>query len=153
MRTIGVMMAAAAILAGTAGAAWAQTAQEKAVEARKANFKKFGASMKAMTGFVRNDVGTAADVQAAAGTIAGLAPNLTKWFPAGTAVGVGKSEALPAIWDKANQAEFQKFAANLGVEANKMVAVAKSGDKAAIGAQLGALGGTCKACHDKYKED
>ena len=38
-------------------------------------------------------------------------------------------------------------------ETEKLAAAAKTGDKAAIGAQIGAVGkNTCKACHDGFKE-
>lgn len=36
-------------------------------------------------------------------------------------------------------------------EANEMAKVAATGDVAAIGSQLGKLGGTCKGCHDDFK--
>lgn len=139
------------VAATLAGTAQAQVSPEQAIAARKAHFKTFGASMKTMTGFVRNGQGTAGDVQKAAQAIAVLSPRLATWFPAGTAQGVGKSEALPAIWS--DNAGFRKAAANLDAQAKRMVTVAATGDKAAIGAQLGALGGTCKGCHDKYKAE
>jgi cytochrome c556 len=36
-------------------------------------------------------------------------------------------------------------------EANEMAKVAATGDAAAVGAQLGKLGDTCKGCHDDFK--
>ena len=38
-------------------------------------------------------------------------------------------------------------------EANELAKVAASGDAAAVKAQFGKLGQTCKGCHDKFQED
>lgn len=38
-------------------------------------------------------------------------------------------------------------------EANELARVAASGDAAAVKAQFGKLGQSCKACHDKFTED
>lgn len=150
MRTIGTALAALAILTGAGSAAWAQSAAEKQVEARKANFKKIGAAMKTSVDFVRNDKGTAADVAAAAKSMSALAGQIPTWFPAGTAVGVGKSEALPVIWQK--PAEFKAAAMKLQTAANTLATAAAGGDKAAIGAALGGVGATCKGCHDNFRQ-
>ncbi|MCA3256321.1 MAG: cytochrome c [Alphaproteobacteria bacterium] len=150
MRKIGMALAAVAMAAGATGAAWAQSAAEKQVEARKANFKKIGAAMKTNVDFVRNDKGTAADVVAASRTMATLAGQIPSWFPAGTAVGVGKSEALPVIWQK--PADFRAAAMKLQTAANNLATVAAGGDKAAIGAALGGVGATCKGCHDVFRQ-
>lgn len=46
-----------------------------------------------------------------------------------------------------------KIAMAFGKEANEMAKVAASGDAAAVKAQFGKLGESCKACHDKYRKD
>jgi cytochrome c556 len=38
-------------------------------------------------------------------------------------------------------------------EANELAKVAESGDAAAIKAQFGKTGETCKSCHDKFRKD
>ncbi len=38
-------------------------------------------------------------------------------------------------------------------EANELAKVAESGDVAAIKVQFGKTGETCKACHDKFRND
>ncbi|MDA5557313.1 c-type cytochrome [Shimia sp. MMG029] len=56
-----------------------------------------------------------------------------------------KSEALPAIW--ANWDDF-------GAQANKLQTTAKAldfKDRAALADTLGAVGGTCRACHKNYR--
>jgi cytochrome c556 len=152
MRTIGKAVMAAVLLSGAAGAAWAQTAAEKQVEARKANFKKIGAAMKTNVDFVRTDQGTAADVAAAAKSMSALAAQIPTWFTPGTAVGVGKSEALPVIWQK--PADFKAAAMKLQTAASALAdTAAKPGaDKSTIGPALAAVGATCKGCHDTFRQ-
>lgn len=45
-----------------------------------------------------------------------------------------------------------KVAMAFAKEANEMAKVAATGDAAAVKAQMGKLGGTCKACHDDFKQ-
>jgi cytochrome c556 len=61
-----------------------------------------------------------------------------------------KSAALPAIWEK--PAEFKQAAERLENETAKLAAVSKSGDEAAVKAQIGAVGKTCGGCHDNFRE-
>ena len=63
----------------------------------------------------------------------------------------GETEATMAIWEKPE--DFKKVTMAFIAESEKLAQVAGSGDKAAIGAQLGALGkNACKACHDDFRE-
>ncbi|QJE72975.1 cytochrome c [Aerophototrophica crusticola] len=145
--TAGALLAAA--LVGTVGVAVAQDTAEVTIEQRKANFKQFGGAMKVLKGYAKDGEGTAADASKAAQTLVTVGAGLHTWFPAGTAVGVGKSEALPAIWT--NMADFEAKNASFQAAAKKLAAVNFT-DKAATGAAFGEVGGTCKACHDSYKK-
>ena len=49
--------------------------------------------------------------------------------------------------------EVGKLAQAFNREANELAKVAESGDPAAIKAQFGKTGETCKACHDKFRND
>lgn len=53
------------------------------------------------------------------------------------------------MWTKA--AEFKDAADKFQSEAGKLAVVAKSGDEAGMKAQLGAVGKSCKACHETFK--
>ncbi|MFV3075662.1 c-type cytochrome [Niveispirillum fermenti] len=141
---------AAASLAGFVAGAQAQQDPLAVVEARKTELKKAGDAMKAAAGFVRDGRGTAADVQAAAATIDAVAKAFPGWWPEGTAAGLGKSEAKPGIWT--NPDDFKAKTTAFQTEAAAFVVAAAGGDKAAIGDQVGKLGGSCKACHDAYRE-
>src|SRR3954463_1906914 len=57
-----------------------------------------------------------------------------------------KSAALPAIYNE--PAKFKEAADHFQTEASKLVAVSKSGDEAAVKAQIGAVGKTCGGCHE-----
>jgi cytochrome c556 len=61
-----------------------------------------------------------------------------------------KSAALPAIWEKPD--EFKKAAERLESEAAKLASVSKSGDEAAVKAQIGATAKSCGGCHETFRE-
>ncbi len=120
-----------------------------AIEQRQSAMKRIGASMKILVGFSKGDVADPAQARQAAGTLHGLARQLPKWWPAGTAAGVAKSKARPEIWQQRGQ--FNQRAAAFRAAAAAMDRAAASGDKAKVGEQVKTLGGTCKGCHDLYQ--
>tara|TARA_R110002110_G_scaffold66978_1_gene182950 strand:- start:37523 stop:38002 length:480 start_codon:yes stop_codon:yes gene_type:complete len=61
----------------------------------------------------------------------------------------GTTRAKPEIWD--NMDDFKSKMDDMTAATAAMQTAVASGDKAAVGKQLGALGDTCKACHDEYK--
>jgi cytochrome c556 len=61
-----------------------------------------------------------------------------------------KSAALPAVYDK--QAEVKQAIDRFTGEVGKLAQVSKSGDEAAVKAQIGAVGKTCGGCHDSFRE-
>ena len=69
----------------------------------------------------------------------------------GTDKGKGWEEtrAKSNIWT--DKEKLGKIAMDFNKEANELAKVAANGDAAAVGAQLGKLGGTCKACHDDFR--
>jgi cytochrome c556 len=94
------------------------------------------------------DLGT---IRTSAGRMAELAEKASGWFPAGTGPNVGKTAAKPEIWQNytdfsAKMSDFQKAAQALNRDAS-------GSDVAAIKARFADLGGTCKACHDKYRKE
>ena len=61
-----------------------------------------------------------------------------------------KSAALPAVFT--DTAKFKEAQDRLQSEISKLVSVSKSGDVAAVKAQLGAVGKSCGGCHDNFRE-
>ena len=143
----------AAVLCGLAAATLATAAPSasETIAARQANFKKIGGATKA----IKDELGGSADkakIAAAAKTIATVARAQAKLFPSGTGPSSGvKTDALPAIWTQ--RATFDAALGKLVAEADKLAAVARTGDAAAMGAQFRAVGGTCKSCHDQFRLD
>lgn len=68
-------------------------------------------------------------------------------------VGAMKTNVKPDLFDPKNGDEVKKVATAFNQEANKLADVAAGGDAAAIKAQFGKLGETCKACHDKFRKE
>ncbi len=91
------------------------------------------------------------EVVKAANTIAAIANSgLGSLFAPGSDKGKGwhdTSTKPEAFSDK----RFGELAGNFVKEANELAKVANNGDQAAVKAQFGALGKTCKACHDDFK--
>ena len=61
-----------------------------------------------------------------------------------------KSRVLPAVYD--NSAKFKEAASRLENEASKLAALTRTGDEAAVKAQIGAVGKACGACHDDFRQ-
>lgn len=125
----------------------------KAVADRQALMKDNGKQWGAINDFIEKDMGTAADVEAAAKAIQANAGKINQdLFPAGTSADdmPGKSYAKAAIW--AEWANFEKAAYSLEEHAEQLAEVAKGGDKAAIAASFKTLGDDgCGGCHKPYK--
>lgn len=133
------------------GKPMARDAAMKAMHVRHEGMERIGKATKAAGRALKSGAPDLAVVRTSAATIARLAPQTTNWFPAGTGPDVGKTAAKPEIWQKpadfiARDRDFQKVAITFD-------AAAKSGDMGAIQASFGALGKTCKACHDSYRRE
>lgn len=82
---------------------------------------------------------------------AGFLDNLTRmsWDGFDASTKGEKSRALPAVFD--NEAKFKEMASRLESEASKLATLSRSGDEAAVKAQIGAVGKVCGACHDDFR--
>ena len=150
--------AALALLAASAHAAFAPAplkgdAAVAATMKRHAGYGEIGKAMRsAKKGIEAKD---AAAVRTAAATIDRLAPQAPTWFPRGTAVGevsLGgdhKVEAKPEIWTQ--PAQFAAAMKNFRVAAINFNRAAGGTDFAAMATAQGALGATCKSCHEKFR--
>jgi cytochrome c556 len=61
-----------------------------------------------------------------------------------------KSRALPAIWGQNDK--FKAAAAQLENETAKLHQLTRSGDEAAVKAQIGAVNKACGSCHDDFRQ-
>jgi cytochrome c556 len=138
----GMVMLAVPSVSGT------QAAQ--VMHARHEGMKAMGDAAKAIH---RALAGTPdmATVRASAIRIAQLSKQASGWFPAGTGPEAGKTGAKPEIWQ--NPQDFAAKLHNFQVAAQALGAAASAGDASAMNARFADLGGTCKACHDKYRAE
>ena len=122
------------------------------IEARQGHLKKMGKAFKAISDQLKASSPDLPQIQAAAATVPKEAMGMADWFPEGTGPESGvKTEALPIIWE--DKADFNEKVLAMQDAAANLDSVAQAGDVAAIGAAFKTTGGTCKACHDKYRED
>lgn len=119
------------------------------VGARKQNFKQIGGAAKAASDTLKTPTPDVAVIQKSAATIAGLAPKVATWFPAGTGPDKVKTGAKAEIWT--DNAGFKAAAANFAKAAGEYKVAADSGNLDAIRGKQMAMGMTCKGCHDKYR--
>ncbi|MFD2173933.1 c-type cytochrome [Rhodobacter lacus] len=148
MRKILLTLPVAAMVLGTAAFADGM----ETVKARQDFFKALGGSMKAMAGVAKNFDAEAAKAEAAKLETL-LTTDMGPLFAPGTSSTdfPGESEAKASIWT--NMDDFGAKGKAMHEAAAVVIAAANAGDAAAFGAGLKGLGGTCKACHDDYREE
>jgi cytochrome c556 len=137
-------VAALVVIVSVGGAAAIVIAAD-AYQDRHMAMETVGDAMKSLGAIAKKQAPfDAAVVKSNATTIADNLKTAATLFPAGS--GGGESRAKPEVWTDA--AGFEK-----GMKEAHAAAVALSSvsDEAAYGPALGALGSTCKSCHDKYR--
>jgi len=126
--------------------AGAASADEGAIKHRQAVMKAIGGHTGAVAAIVKRQVPFTDDAKVHADALADLSQIVPRIFPEGS---VGDSGTLPAVWDKPDEfkaavAEFQTAAAGLAKAAVE--------GPSAVPAALGALGKSCKGCHDDFRK-
>jgi cytochrome c556 len=142
------------LLAGCAfaGAAQAQAAKpEQVLKYRKALYSVMGWNFGPMSAMAQGKVPyDAAEFARRAERVAMIAPMLGEAFPP-ESKGVANSELKPEMW--ANRADFDAKMKDLVERSAALAAAAKTGDFEKSKAAFMQTAQTCKACHDKYKND
>ena len=145
---------AALVLAGLASGAMAQQTlkPEEMIKFRKAGYSfmswNMGKIKANLDGTFNKD-----QVAASANAVSGIANSgLGALFGSGTdhEVGGEKTRVKPELFQQPDKV--RELAMNLGKEASELARVAATGDKAAVQAQFGKTGATCKACHDDFRK-
>lgn len=122
------------------------------IEARQEGFKAVGGEFKTINDQLRSGSPDLAAIQAAAAKLPEVIDGAGEWFPEGTGPESGvETEALPIIWEEPEDFEAKTSDFVLAVQA--LDAAAQTGELPAIQAAVQSTGGTCKACHDKYRLD
>jgi cytochrome c556 len=142
-----ILSAAALSLAGTASAQFAKP--DDAIKYRKnalfvmqQHYARVGAMV---AGKVPFDAKAAAE-NAAVAEYMGRLP----WAAFGEGTDLGDTKAKPEIWSE--QGKFKDGAEKMKTEMAKLAAAAKTGNLDAIKKAFNATSGTCKACHDHFRD-
>ena len=149
---IGFATAVLALAIGFGSVAVVAQDKEAEIKMRRDTMKRQGEDLKTVSEYVKGEADQA-KAEAAIADLQSIAPKIVDLFPAGTGMDAfpGKTGARPAIWT-----EWDKFKAippALADEEKKLADTIKSGDKAAVGAQLANTGKNgCGTCHTPYRE-
>ena len=149
MKAKWVGTAAALAVTLTAGAALGQGVAD-VIKARQQGYKAQGAAFKTINDEMKKGSPDIAAIRRATKVLTDTATMQYRWFPKGSGPESGvKTAAKPEIWsDPAGFAAAQKA---FQAEAAKLGQAAAKGDVGAIRPQVGAVGKTCAACHNKYR--
>lgn len=124
----------------------------KAADERQENFGEIGEAFDAIGDEAKAGSPDLAKVRTAADRLAVLAPQIPDWFPAGSGPQDGKStDALEAAWTRPE--ELRQAADRFGQAVTELRAAADAGDQEALAAAVKSVGGACKNCHDRFRQD
>lgn len=148
-KALSIVLAAGAIVSAAPAMAQFQK-PEDAVKYRKASFTVMAAHFSRVGAMANGRVPFDAKVVA---ENAALVETLSKlpWDAFGPGTDKGDTRALPAIWTE--QAQFKAGVDKFQAEVTKLNAAAKTGNLDAVKTAFGAVGQSCKACHDNYRKD
>lgn len=142
---------AAAIVLASAVSAYALDAAS-VEKARSDYFHQLGRAMKASGDELKKPEPQVADLKTYAATLDKLAPELSTHFPAGSGPDAGiKTEAKADIWSR--PADFKKAVDAFTTAAHAYNTKAQTGDVNAIRTARMALGKTCGACHESFRNE
>ena len=144
-----VLACAAAAFAVPASAQFAKP--EDAIKYRQSAMfmmqQNFGRVAAMASGRVSFDPKVATDSAAVAEYISRL-----PWAAYGEGTDKGRDTRVkPEVWSE--KAKFNEQAEKLQAEMGKLSAAAKAGNLDALKVAVGAVGGTCKTCHDAFRKD
>ena len=148
-RTASITIIATSLLSLGAIAATPEIAA--AVKSRKANYKEIGGAFKTINDEVKTGAPVIDTIQPLAQEILKRGTMQKDFFPAGSGIESGeKTRAKSTIWT--NNADFQKQHNDFLAAAEQLNKAIASGDNKVIATAQKTLGGTCKSCHDQYRE-
>jgi len=132
-----------------AGTVFAQAKPEQLVKQRQAVMTLQGKYFGPMAAMAQGKAPYNADVvKRNAAYLDNLSRMAWDGFDAGTKD--VKSAALPAIYEHTDK--FKEAASRLENETHKLWEVSQRGDEAAVKAQIGAVGKSCGACHNDFRQ-
>lgn len=149
MKTLITAALAATLLLPPAAAASSDV--EDAIKFRQSGYTFLSWNMARIRANVEGQY-NAEEVRRAANVIAAIANSgMGALFVPGSDQGSGWKPTRVRSSLFTDSAGVAKVATDFNREANEMARVAATGDAAAVKAQFGKLGASCKACHDNYR--
>jgi len=152
LRTLVLMTAATAVVAGLAVAQGGPDPIAGAIIARQSHMQLYQHNIAVLGGMAQGNTEYNAEAAvAAAGNLVALSSlsQMTYW-PVGSEVGVAEeTRALPALWTSMDDVIVKATALNAAAVAMQAAA---GTDLAALQGAMGALGGACGACHESYRQ-
>lgn len=133
---------------GPAGAQAPESSDEGTIKYRQNLMSGVGADMGAIGDILKYGLPLQSHIVAHARMLSQRADLVAAAFERN--VSAGPTDAKPEIWAKPE--EFRQSTQDLKAEADKLAEIATSGDAAAIGRQVKALGGACGGCHDSFRK-
>lgn len=119
------------------------------IEHRKAIMEGTAGHLSAIFSTLKDPGKFAENFQFHAESLAVLAEIAVDTFPEGS--GEGKTKASPDIWKKPD--EFQQAMDKFLDKTEALVAAAKTEDISTLAAAAKEVGGSCKGCHDDFKDE
>jgi cytochrome c556 len=143
---LAVIAVCASVMSFSASAQFAKP--EDAVKYRKAAFTVTAAHFGRMGAMAQGKAPFDAKIAA---ENAEIVANMAKlpWHAFGEGTETAETKAKPEVWKQA--AKFKEAADKLQAESVKLVAATKTGKEDAFKAAFAATAGTCKSCHDDFK--
>jgi cytochrome c556 len=150
MKTIASLVLAAAAFTLSAPASAQFAKPEDAIKYRKSALTVMATHFGRVAAMANGRIPFNAD---AAASNAAIAESMSKlpWAAFVEGSGTGDTKAKPEIWT--DNAKFKTAYETMQGEMTKFAAVAKGGNIDAIKAAAGAVGGSCKACHDNFRKE
>jgi len=119
------------------------------VQYRQNVMKSLAGHMNALNGLTSGDVELPDQAAIHASSVSALIHVLPTLFPQGTGPDRVKTGAKAEVWK--NSGPFRGAADRADAEAAKLVALAKSGDRAGLRSEVAAVSKACAACHRDYR--
>ncbi|MBL8383667.1 MAG: cytochrome c [Burkholderiales bacterium] len=146
-----VLLGAAVVGALVSAGAQAQVPADRSIKYRQGGFQIMAIHFGRINAHIKGERNlTPAQLEMNAQVVDTMAKVVFEGFVEGTDQSAN-TKAKPEIWKEF--AKFKDGGAKLSAETAKLVAAAKTGDKAQLQAAFGGVGGACKACHDVYRNN
>jgi cytochrome c556 len=122
-----------------------------AIKSRKGNYKEIGGAFKTINDEIKTGAPNIDTIQPLSKDILKRAALQMNFFPAGSGPESGeKTRAKAEIWS--DRDTFTQLHKDFIDAAQQLDAAITAGDIASLGAKQKAVGGTCKSCHDRFRE-